>query len=81
MSYFGHYKSTTTSQNGCIKEFVTVGNTTVLFPPQVQYECTLCKKVHGFRFVKPWLISSEKQKKDFIKYCVDNSIETEVSIG
>lgn len=78
--HYGEYKSTTTSQTGCLKQFVTSATDSILFPPQVSYPCSLCKKSHGFGLVKTWILYSDSQFKGFEKYCVDHGIETEVKL-
>lgn len=79
-TYYGEYRSSTVSQTGCIKQFVTSPNTHLLFPPQVSYECSLCNKTHGFRLVRTWSVSTEKQIKSFEKYCVDHKMDLDVPI-
>lgn len=78
--YYGHYKSSTTSQTGCIQEFVTVPQSTMMFPPQVIYECILCKSSHGFRFTLGHIASTRKQKGEFEAYCTKQGIELGVKV-
>lgn len=77
--YYGHYRSTTTSQTGCVKEFLTTSQLTMLFPPQVQYLCDLCKVEHGFRFMTGHIVATPSQKKSLVKYCTDRGIEQDVT--
>lgn len=79
--YHGHYKSATTSLTGCIKEFVSLPQNDLLFPPQVNYYCDLCKEEHNFRFLSGWQVASPKQFEDIKVYCSERSIERDVAIN
>lgn len=81
MEYFAIYSSTQSGVTGCVKQFLTepiTGNTA--FPPQVEYECDLCNRKHGFR-LKSWHMASTKRQKDAIlAYATKENLEFNVKV-
>lgn len=78
--YFGHYRSTTSAQTGCVKEFFTVGQATLRFAPQVLYRCDLCGIEHGFRFSDARMATTLRQRRALDDYCARHAIERDVRI-
>lgn len=78
--YFAHYKSSSTGQSGCIKEFVTPETDHTMFPPQVSYACNLCKISHGFRLARTHIVNTPSMRKQFDTFCVSNHIERDVEV-
>lgn len=80
-TYYGEYKSSTSSTSGCLKKFMTVGSENIIYPPQLNYTCDLCgTKTHGFGLVRVWSVATKRQLEGFTSYCAFNSIETDIDI-
>ncbi len=80
MSYFAQYTSTTATHTGCVKQFVTSGQDTVLFPPNVEYDCDLCGNYHTFRLTRKRTVSTPSQRRQFDEYCISQSLERDVNL-
>lgn len=80
MSFYGHYKSSTVSETGCVKEFISKPQEHAIFIPQLQYECDLCQKTHGFRLLRSLTASTPRQRKELERYCENNKLEVDVSL-
>lgn len=78
--YYGMYHAATTGQTGCVKEFVTVAQETVVFSPQVNYYCDLCATTHPFRYVRSVLVATPGQSRKFATYCHERHIERDVEV-
>lgn len=78
--YYGEYKSSTSSETGCLKRFVSTETNSLLFPPVVHYSCDLCKSKHSFGFTKAWTVNTPSQQKKFAEYCEQNQIEQGVVV-
>jgi hypothetical protein len=80
MPYFGQYTSTTVTRTGCVKQFVTVRQDTLLFPSNVEYDCDLCGDNHTFRLMRQHTVSTPNQHRQFDEYCINQSLERDVNL-
>lgn len=79
-TYHGFYRASTATITGCVKEFASIGQPSLQFPPQVSYYCDLCKTEHGFRFVRSVSVATPRQQLAFDEYCKSHFIEREVQV-
>lgn len=81
VKYYAIYSSTTAGTTGCVKTFLTQpiegGNS---FAPQVEYECDLCNKKHGFRLKTTHLVSTPSQDRSILSYAAKENMESNVSV-
>jgi len=81
MLYYGEYVSSTVSQTGCIKGFLTEGQANSSFAPQVMYICDLCSNVrHGFRLLRTHMAATPKQSERLISRCIDMDLEIDIKV-
>lgn len=78
--YYGIYHAATTGQTGCVKEFATVAQPTIVFAPQVNYYCDLCTTTHPFRYVRAITVATPSQTRTFETYCTERHIERDVEV-
>lgn len=76
--FYGHYRSSTTSETGCVKEFLTLPHARPLFPAQVQWFCELCNGTHGFRLTATHQAATPRQQRQLGQYCREHGIETDI---
>jgi len=76
-TYYGEYRTV----ESCQKLWVSEGQDTLSFPPQVNYVCDLCKTSHNFRLNRTYTIVTPGQSRQFDEYCKRNSLERDVSIS
>lgn len=77
--YFGHYTSST-SERICVKEFFTTATEAMRFPPQVNYHCDTCDKVHPFKYKNLFRATTPGQNKKLDEYCKEHNIERDVEV-
>jgi len=79
--YYGEYVSSTVSQTGCIKGFLTERQSSPSFAPQVMYTCSLCNDVrHGFRLLRIHMAATPRQSERLISRCVDMDLEIDIRV-
>lgn len=78
--FYGHFRSSTTNQTGCVHEFITVAVSSMSFPPQMLHTCPLCSKEHAYRFVFGHIASTPKQIQTIEAYCTNRGIEQNVAV-
>lgn len=78
--FYGHYKSSNVGRSGCVKEFVSLPQEAIGFPPQVSYKCDLCKDTHGFRLHRTVVASTPSSLKALYSFCETNNIEKDVEV-
>jgi hypothetical protein len=79
MDYYGHYRSATVMR-GCVKEFTTTKREDLMFPPQVNYYCDMCKDTHAFRLMNMHMIVNTATAKRFDEFCTKNHIEQDIEV-
>lgn len=81
MSFIGFYASSTTSNTGCVKRFVTTEREDLLFPAQVEHLCDLCGSTHNFRLDRVATMATPRQRKSIRAYVTAQAIDLDVQIG
>ena len=65
----------TTNSSGHSKQIATTGQDESAFPANIEYDGA------NYRFQNSYQVGTPSQQKNFIKFCEDNHIETEVYIN
>lgn len=78
--FYGIYHSSTQGGTGCVAIFVSEGQPTASFFPQLSYDCPLCAYRHGFRLVTVQTVATPNQIQAFEKFCKTKGYVTGVSV-
>lgn len=73
-NYYGHYRSSTSGESGCVREFITTPHLVADFPVSVLLPCPLCRKTHGFIFAFSHFASTPKQRAQLEAWSVSRDI-------
>jgi len=74
------YRAEYRTVEGCNKLWISTAENHMRFPPQVSYGCDLCDRIHSFRHVRTYTVTTAGQARQFDEYCEKNKIEKDVSI-
>lgn len=80
MEFVGFYSSSTTSQTGCVKKFLTTERKDLAFPVQYHRECDLCGVTHPFRLERTTTVGTPRQRTQVRTYCEQQRIEMDVKL-
>jgi hypothetical protein len=75
------YRSSTSSETGCVKRFATTAWGQLVFPPQVAYPCDLCRETHHFRLDQVMTVGTPGQRANMTRWCQENRVETDVEVA
>lgn len=69
-----------TSNSGCVATFATSAQDEIFFPVQIEMECWLCSKAHGFKYDRYYIVGTPKESIKFAEFCEIMHIKQDINV-